>query len=116
MFAFNGLKILWKEEHNFRIHIFATVLAIIAGFIFKISSFEWLAILLAIGLVLTAEIINSSIENLADFVSPKKHNQMKKIKDLSAAAVLVSAILALIVGVIIFLPKIFALISLNFEH
>jgi len=105
-FAFNGLKILIKEEHNSRIHLFVAIVIVIVSFIFQISSSEWILILFAISFVLVTEIINSAIENISDFISPEKHNSIKKIKDLAAAAVLISSITALIVGLIIFLPKI----------
>jgi diacylglycerol kinase len=108
-YAINGLKILIIEEHNSRIHLLAAFIALIAGFLLKISLTEWIAIIFSIGLVLTFEIINSSIENFADFISPEQHNVIKKIKDLSAAAVLISAITALIIGLIIFIPKILEL-------
>lgn len=104
--AFNGLKILIREEHNARIHFAAGVLVLIAGAVLKISALEWITIVLAIGLVITAEIINSSIENIADFISSEKHDKIKKVKDLAAAGVLISAATALIIGLIIFVPKI----------
>lgn len=103
--AFNGLRILFKEEHNAQIHFFAAVSAILAGFLFDISVYEWLAIVFAIGFVITMEIANTAIEGISDFVSPKKNDKIKRIKDLSAAGVLVSAITALIIGLIIFVPK-----------
>jgi len=109
-FAFNGLQILFKEEHNARIHFVAAIIVIIAGIIFHITAYEWLALVFVIGLVLALEAINSALENLADFVSPKKHDQIKKVKDLAAAGVLISATTALIVGLIIFVPKIQALV------
>ncbi|MDR0811898.1 MAG: diacylglycerol kinase family protein [Paludibacter sp.] len=105
-YAFNGLKILLKEEHNARIHLVITILVVVAGFVFKISDYEWTAVLLCIGLVFSLEIINSALENLCDFVSPQKHEIIKKVKDLSAAAVLFSAIISVIIGGIVFLPKI----------
>ncbi len=108
-FAFNGLRILLKEEHNSRIHFLIAICVVVAGFVFKISTTEWIAIVFAIGLVITLEIINSAIENMADFISPEKHNKIKNIKDLAAAGVLVSAIMAVMIGLIIFLPKILAL-------
>lgn len=108
-FAFNGLKILFKEEHNARIHLFATFCVITAGFIFDVSAHEWIAIIFAVGMVITLEIINSSIENIADFISPEKHDKIKKIKDLAAAGVLMSAVTALIIGLIIFIPEILEL-------
>jgi diacylglycerol kinase len=105
-YAFNGLKILLKEEHNARIHLMAAIVVVIAGVFFETSTSEWIAIIFAIGFVISAEIINSSIENIADFISPEKHEKIKKIKDLAAAGVLISAVTALIIGMIIFLPKI----------
>lgn len=104
--AFNGLKILWKEEHNARIHFVFVFLVILAGLIFKITQSEWISIVFTIALVISMEIINSSIENLADFVSPSIHPHIKKIKDLAAAAVLVSAIAAVVIGLVIFVPRI----------
>ncbi|WP_167614184.1 diacylglycerol kinase [Maribellus sediminis] len=109
-FAFSGLRILLKEEPNARIHVIACVFAVAAGVALKISTFEWIAIIFACGLVITAEIINTSIENIADFVSSEKHHQIKKVKDLAAASVLVAAIAAFVIGVIIFLPKVFILL------
>jgi diacylglycerol kinase len=108
-YAFNGLRILLKEEHNARIHLVAGVLVVIAGIALKISTVEWIVLIFAIGFVIMTEIINSSIENIADFISPEKHEKIKKIKDLAAAGVLISAVTALIIGLIIFLPKILEL-------
>ena len=106
IYAFNGFRVMWIEEHNFRIHILATALVLVASIIFKISTIEWLAVVFAIGFVISFEIINSAIENIADMISPEKNNKIKKIKDISAAGVLVSAITAFVIGIIIFLPKI----------
>lgn len=105
-YAFNGLRILFKEEHNARIHFIAAIGVIAFGFYFEIKNLEWLAILFSIGFVITMEIINTALENLADFVSPEKHEQIKKVKDLAAAAVFVSAVVALIVGLMVFIPYI----------
>lgn len=107
-FAFNGLRILFHEEHNSRIHFFASILVIIAALLFKLNTYEWIAIIFSIGLVITAEIINTAVENIADFLTTEQNNHIKKIKDLAAAAVLVSALTALTIGLIIFLPKITA--------
>ena len=108
-YAFNGLKILLKEEHNSRIHFFAALCAVILGLILNISNGEWIAIVLAIGFVFTLEIINSAIENISDFISPEKNDQIKKIKDFSAGGVLIGALASLIIGMIIFIPKILSL-------
>jgi len=108
-FAFNGIKVLIREEHNARIHLLAVVCIIIAGFAFKISSLEWIAVVVSFGFVIAMEIVNSAIEGISDFISPDKHEMIKKIKDLSAAAVLIAAITAFIIGLIIFVPKIIEL-------
>lgn len=106
-YAFYGIKILLKEEHNARLHFFALILVVMAGVIFKISLTEWISILIVSGMVISAEIFNSAIENISDFISPEKHDQIKKIKDLSAAAVLLGSLVAVIVGLLVFIPKIF---------
>ncbi len=106
-YAFDGLKVLLKEEHNALIHLGLGSLAVLMGFIFDISRYEWIAIFLSIGIVFSAELMNSAIENLCNYISPANNSVIKKVKDLAAAAVLVVAIAAFLVGVIIFLPKIF---------
>lgn len=110
-FAVNGLRILIREEHNARIHLFVAGVVIIASIGFGISAFEWMAVILAIGFVLGAEIFNSAIENMADFTSPEKDERIKKIKDLSAAAVLVSAATVAVIGLFVFLPKFWIVIN-----
>jgi diacylglycerol kinase len=104
-YAISGLKLLFKYEHNLRIHLFAAVFTVIMGFIFKLTGIEWSIILIVISIVFIAEIINSSIEYLADFVSPEFSSLIKIIKDYAAAAVLIAAVFSIIIGLIIFLPK-----------
>ncbi|MBI2270379.1 MAG: diacylglycerol kinase family protein [Bacteroidetes bacterium] len=106
-YAFKGLKLLFKTQHNAWIHLSAFVLIVVSGFYFKLNKMEWIAILFAAGFVFTAEIINTSIEFLTDHVSPAKHEQAGKVKDLAAAAVLIAAITALLIGALVFIPKIF---------
>ena len=108
VFAFKGIRILIVEEQNAQIHVVGGICAIVLGFVLKISLHEWIAVAFAIGFVITIEAINSAIENLADYVSPGKHDLIKKVKDLSAGGVLISAITAAVIGIIIFLPKIIA--------
>ncbi len=105
-YVFSGLCVLWKEEHNARIHIIVSVSVLILSFLFRILLTEWLIVLILIALVLSLEIINTAIENICDYVSPEWHQKIKKIKDLSAAAVFVAAVVSVICGFIIFLPKI----------
>ena len=105
-YAFSGLKVLFQEEHNARIHLFATVCVIAAGFLFRISPFEWMAVAFAIGMVFAGEIFNTAVEDLSDVVCPERDERIRKVKDLAAAGVLVTAFTALAIGLIIFIPKI----------
>lgn len=106
-FAFNGIRLLITREHNAWIHCFAAVCVITAGFTIGLTVAEWIAITFAIGMVLAAEAVNSSIEALADLVSPGYNEAIKRTKDLAAGAVLILAIAAAIIGLIIFIPKLF---------
>ena len=81
----------------------------INGILFRISLMEWIAVVIVIGMVFSAEIINSSLERTADFVKAERDDRKRDIKNLGAAAVLVCAMAALITGLIIFVPKIIAL-------
>lgn len=108
-YAFNGLRLLFSEEPNSRIHLVCTILVVFAGFFFQISRFEWLAVIASIGFVIAVEIINSAIEALCNHITPELNPNIKKVKDLAAAAVLVSAITACVIGAIIFLPKLIVL-------
>lgn len=108
-YAFNGLKLVFQEEVNAWVHLFAIIFVVALGIVFKISGAEWVYISLSIGLVFSLEIVNTAIEFLADFVSPEKNEIIKKVKDLSAAAVLFASFAAMAVGIIVFLPKILSL-------
>jgi diacylglycerol kinase len=109
-FALNGLWSLIKYEHNSRIHLAGAITAIILGLIFKLNSSEWSLIIIVIGLVFITELLNSAVESLADYINPEWNELIKKAKDYSAAAVLISAIISVIIGAIIFIPKISDLI------
>lgn len=104
-YAFNGLKIFFLNEHNGRIHLVATLAAIFLAVWLKISTLEWIMICMVIGFVFVAEILNTAIEKLADVVTKETNEKIKIVKDVAAAAVLISALTALLVGLIIFLPK-----------
>ncbi len=104
-YAWNGLKIMAKEP-NFRIHMIATLLVTIAGFYFKLNAIEWAVIVIVIGTVLISETFNSVVEQMIDYIKPEIHPTAKLIKDMSAGGVLLASVIAIIVGVIIFLPKI----------
>lgn len=104
--ALRGLLTALRSEWNLRFHITAAILVTAAGFWLKIQLPEWVMLLLAITLVIAFELINTAIEYLCNAVIPEQHPLIKKTKDIAAAAVLVTAVGAAIIGSIIFLPKI----------
>ncbi|MBP1045513.1 diacylglycerol kinase family protein [Enterococcus sp. BWM-S5] len=109
-FALQGIRTVFKEERNMRTHSLMGVLAIIAGFIFRLTTVEWLWLLFVIFFVLIIEIINTAFENVVDMCTDFHFHPIgKKIKDMAAGAVLITACFSLIVGSIIFLPKIWQL-------
>ncbi len=105
-YALAGIATAIREEFNFRVHLGAAVLAVVLALVLKISWIEWMILILVIGVVLAMELVNTGIEKLADLYSREHHPQVKMIKDLAAGAVLVAAIAALIIGAMIFLPRI----------
>lgn len=105
-YAFAGLVALIRNEHNARIHLFAACCVIIAGVLLSLSATEWIMIIFAIGSVFAAEAFNSSLEALSDLISPGYHERIKQTKDFAAAAVLITAIAAAVIGLIVFIPKI----------
>jgi diacylglycerol kinase len=109
-FAFNGLCSLLKNEHNSRIHFLAAIIAIAMGIVLKINYIEWSLLIIVIGFVFLSELLNSSLESLADVIEPEWNEQIRKAKDYTAAAVLISAIISVIVGGLIFIPKILNLL------
>mgnify|MGYP001617531518 FL=1 len=107
--AWRGIRILIKTTHNIWGHIFFALLAIYLGFILNISITEWIFIIFAIGIVLITETLNTAFEIDIDLTSPTYHPYARDIKDVAAGAVLISVLLAIMVGLIIFVPKIFML-------
>ena len=109
--AIAGCRTLWVEEHNVRIHILAMLLVFIAGFLLKVSLIEWCILVLTVVFVITVEALNSSLENLADAITEEYDGKIKKAKDIGAAAVLIAAIAAVVIGLLIFLPKVILLFN-----
>ncbi len=103
--AFRGLYEILRSEPNTRIHLLATICALIAGILLRISKSEWCIILIVIAIVWAAEAFNTAIEKLTDHLFPEYHETARLAKDVAAGAVLVCAIAALVCGLIIFLPK-----------
>lgn len=109
--ACHGVRYCFKTQPNFRIDLLILTTGIIAGFILKINTSEWLFIISCSALVLALELINTAIEYLCDIITKDINPSIKIIKDVSAAAVLVAAALSAVAGTIIFLPKIIALLK-----
>ncbi len=109
-YPIKGLKYAYRNEQNLAFDIGMSILVVIAGFLFKVSISEWALLALTIGIVLSLELINTAIEAVVDLVTEDYHPLAKVAKDTSAAAVFICAIASVIVGLIIFLPKIINLI------
>jgi diacylglycerol kinase len=106
--ARSGLKLIFKNERNFRIDLIMTFIVVLAGIAFEISYTDWIALSLVISMVFVAETINSAIEALCDTVSLDYKVNIKYAKDVSAGAVLVTALVSVITGLIIFMPYVIA--------
>ncbi|PKR79849.1 diacylglycerol kinase [Brumimicrobium salinarum] len=102
--ALRGLFNIIKSERNFKIQFSIFLVVLCMGFYFKIETLEWLIIILTSGAILSLEIINSAIEKTCDLISRANHPEIKVIKDISAGAVLLLSIFAVVVGLIIFIP------------
>ena len=105
-YAFQGILTSFKSERNMKVHFAIMILVIVFGFIYKINKIEWMICIILFGIVIAGELINTAIEITVDIAMPEKNEKAKKAKDVSAGAVLVTAIGATVVGAIIFIPKI----------
>lgn len=110
--AAGGIRHAFRTEANFRIHVAVMTLTVTLGMVFRISEVEWLFVAGCSMLVLSMELVNTAIENVCDLISKEYHPLIKLIKDVAAAAVLISAIGSVVTGIIIFFPKIFHVIKL----
>ena len=103
-FALEGILLVLKSQQNAWIHFVATALVVLGGLTFEITATQWAIIILAIAIVWVAEALNTAFELLCDVTNPEFHPVVKKAKDVSAGAVLISAVGAVIVGLIVFIP------------
>ncbi len=106
-YAINGLKILWREQHNCRVHLFVTALVLVFGLMLSISATQWILLLLLIALVWVAEALNTAVEYLCDKVTMEHDPLIGKAKDVAAAGVLIASIIAAAGGLLLFLPAVF---------
>ena len=109
--AFEGIHSTYKKEQNIKIHTIIAILVIVAGLVFKIDYIEWLVCLVLIGFVLMAEFFNTAIEYVVDLASPNIHPLAKAAKDTASAGVLMMAIIAAVVGCVIFIPELIEFIG-----
>ncbi|HYK44399.1 MAG TPA: diacylglycerol kinase family protein [Parafilimonas sp.] len=108
--AFHGIIDFFRLERNGRIQGLITIIVLLASAVLRLTSIEWIVVLLCICAVLGLEMVNSALEHLCNLVQRDFHPLVKKIKDVSAGAVLVASIISVVIGLIIFIPKIFALV------
>ena len=108
--AIRGVGTLLRYEHNARIHLFVLVLVIIAGIFLRISGSDWMAILFVSALVFVSECFNTAVEYLSDLLTDEYNENVRRAKDVAAAGVLISAVIAVITGLIVFLPEIFRVV------
>jgi diacylglycerol kinase (ATP) len=108
-YAFNGIRLMIRQEQNARIHLTVMGAVVVGGILLHIAVFEWIVIVVISGGVLAAEAFNTSIETLSDTISPEYNKNIKQVKDFAAGAVLIMTVSAVIVGVLIFLPKLWSL-------
>lgn len=111
-YAIQGIQYAFRYEQNMVVHILTTIMVIIMGIFFKISTIEWIICVILIGFVIATELINTAIEAVVDLISPQVHPLAKIAKDTAAGAVFVFALTAIIAGILIFLPKILAYLSI----
>lgn len=104
-YAFEGIQQFFGKEHNAWLHLTGTIIVVILAIVFRVTRTELLALVIVTGSVWTAELFNTAIEKTADLISKEQHPGIKFIKDVAAAAVLISAITAFITGCIVFIPK-----------
>lgn len=105
--AFRGIKEAFKTQPNFRIHIVSALLVTILGLLFHINIVEWIFIAMSVMFVVVTELLNTATEFFADLIKEEYNLKIRMVKDISAAAVLITVISSFIVGVIIFIPKIY---------
>lgn len=110
-YAFKGIDDVIEHEPNMKIHVVVAILVVIMAFILKVSTIEWIILVLLIGAVLAAETINTTIENLVDMYTKEYDEKAKIVKDTAAGTVLILAITSAIIGLIIFIPKIIYLLE-----
>lgn len=107
MYAFEGVKTCFLTQRNFRIHIFAVIAVVAAAAFLGVSRWEWATLVICMALVISLEMINTAVELLCDRLHPEIHPLIKKMKDISAGAVMIVAGASVIIAALIFIPYLF---------
>ncbi len=110
-FAFSGIIQSWKIGQNFKIQVGCGMVSLVLCVLLNVQGWEWIVVLILTGGVLSLETLNSSIEKVCDLISVDRDPKIKKIKDLSAGAVLIFSVIAMVIGCMIFIPKIILALS-----
>jgi undecaprenol kinase/diacylglycerol kinase (ATP) len=109
-YAFDGLFYFLRHDRNGRIHVAACLVVLLFGIFFHVTTTEWISLLICFAMVISFEMCNHALENLCDLVHADHHPIIKTVKDVAAAAVLWSALISVIIGLLIFIPKIIAIV------
>lgn len=112
-YAIQGIIASFQTERNMKLHVLAMILVILLGFIVKLSRLEWEICIILFAMIISGELFNTAIETTVDIAMPQKNEKAKLAKDVSAGAVLIIAIGSLIIGIIIFMPKIMEILKIN---
>lgn len=111
-YAVAGVIYAFKTERNFKIHIFAAIVVLLFAFFLSVSRIEWIILILVICVTITLELVNTAIENVVNLITVERHPLAKVAKDVAAGAVLVSSLASVIIGLIIFIPRLIELFKL----
>ena len=107
VYAFRGIRVAFAEQRNLKVQLAVSLITIAAGFYYHVTNVEWLALVIIISLVISLEMINSSLESLVDLVTSERKPLAGKVKDIAAGAVLIAAVFSVVVGFLIFKKYIF---------
>ena len=107
-YAIEGIIFSFNKGTHFKIHVVAAIIVTVAGLVYKLSAYEWLVLILISSAVISAEAINTAIEEACDVLHPEHHPGAKLAKHCAAGGVLILAVAAVLIGLIVFIPKIFA--------
>jgi len=110
-YAFQGIRLLCREERNFRIHLAMAGIVCVLAIALQFTLLKWSILLLTIGFVMTVEALNTAVERLVDLIQPEQHPLAGKAKDIAAGAVLIAGVISVIIGILLFVPPLWNLVA-----